>query len=214
MQAGDGAQLGIVFHRPRPRFLRVVDDQRNPIPGVKVKSYLFWSDSNHCGSLAPDHFLGEGMSDQEGRVRVPDGDFEHAFLVSKPLFVLRNAEGHGRNPPHLITRLMAEETTVPMHRWRRRPLEMRVARDQKPVAGQVLLGRLSGCPCGTCSGPLAETDPEGRIRLSDFYPEKYDEVFFQDAAAVRIWDADPTEWPGTGVVNVELERGVGMEQTR
>ena len=101
---------------------------------------------------------------------------------------------------------------------------MRVTTNGKPVVGQVLLGRVAGCPCGACDGPVAlrgttktnhtKTNKKGIIRIPDFYPEEWEMVFFVDDKGKGIWEADPTKWPRNGTIHVELEPNNGAAVNR
>ncbi len=48
---------------------------------IKVKSYIYWSKSED-GKLNGADFLGEGISDDTGRVPLIDGDFTYAIQVT------------------------------------------------------------------------------------------------------------------------------------
>ncbi len=212
---GDSAELEIELRRPEKRYLRIIDDDQNPLPGMKVSSYMFWSSSNHCGHLSGADPLGTTVTGSDGRTEIPDGEFEYAFVFEKPLYVLKNPERFPYMRPRLVTYLAEQETIIEMHRWRRRPLEIHVTTGDQPVQGQVLIGRLAGCPCGVCTGVVGlaigekrriDSDHEGVLRLADFYPEKWESVFFQDTEGNTIWKADPNEWPSHGTITVDLSK--------
>ena len=49
---------------------------------------MFWSDSNRCRQPQGVNFLAEGISDEEGYVTIPDGEFEYLLEFEKPLYHL------------------------------------------------------------------------------------------------------------------------------
>lgn len=210
LKEGDALELTLAFRKPKKRFLRFIDDKGEPVPGVEIESYMFWSRSNHCGRLTGGDLLGETVSDQEGRAPIPDGDFEYIFLLKKRRYALEDPQGFRYTPTllGLVTYLNAETTTVEMRRWRKRPLEMRVTQNGAAAAGQVLFSWIAGCPCGACWGPLATTDKLGIIHIPEFYPEEWRFVYFEDDAGKTSWQTSPAEWPSTGIIEVEI----GAEQ--
>lgn len=213
---GQSAEIEVVFRRPKERFLRLIDDEGKPVPGVKISSYMYWSDENHCGGLSGADPIGSSESDQDGRVAIPDGDFQYAFVFEKRLYVLNEPDAWPYLPPRLITYLSKPETTLKMRRWQQRPLEMVVTANAKPAAGLIVGGCLAGCSCGACCGQLAQrsldkttrtkTDGNGKFQMTDFYPEEFERVYLLSAEDKEIWAEDPRKWPSTGVIHVELKK--------
>ncbi len=78
---GQKASFTLNFRKQTPRFLRLIDKQKNPIQGVRVKSYIYWS-RNGTGELNKADWLGDNVSDAAGKVPVVDGDFTYAFQVT------------------------------------------------------------------------------------------------------------------------------------
>jgi hypothetical protein len=216
VKEGQSVEVNLVFRRPKPRSLRLIDDQRDPVPDVKVSIYMFWSAYNHCGTLGGADPIGSAASDQDGRVSVPDGDFEYAFEFEKRLYVLNEPGTMPYIPPRLFTHLSKSETTVKMHRWKRRTLEMIVTADGRAAKGLIVGGCLADCPCGACCGPLARSRPDGRTRtdtdddgnfqMQDFYPEEFERIILIEDENKEIWSEDPRKWPSTGVIKVELKK--------
>ena len=58
------------------------DGEGKPIAGIRVKSYVYWSQTDQ-GVLIGADFLGDGTSDENGRIQVIDGDYTYAFQVSR-----------------------------------------------------------------------------------------------------------------------------------
>jgi hypothetical protein len=200
---GESAETQLKFRRPEKRTLRTIDEHGDPVAGVRIDAYMFWSNSNHCGFLAGADPLGRVLTDGKGRAHIPDGDFEYAFeLLGKQHYVLKDPP-EDYEPMRLITHLLTKETVLRLHRARRIPLHMQVTVNQKPAPGQWLHGRAAHCGCGACDGGLAKTDARGMIRIQDFYPEELEKVYFQRDGE-EIWSADPNHWPGDRIVHVEL----------
>jgi hypothetical protein len=209
---GEDAELELTLREPGPRSLRLVDDRGKAVQGVRVTSFVFWSAWNHCGVLSGVKRLGEHASDAEGRVPVEDGDLEYAFLLGEILerhyglkdaasFVHRNWEDADE---YFVTRLHVRETTVRLHRHRAVPLNLRVSRNGIPAREETLWGQPAACHCaGDCVVSVATTDKDGRIRISEFYPEEWAVIFLGNNDE-RLWEVYPDKLPSTGVVPVDL----------
>ncbi len=78
---GQTASFAVNFRKNIDRFLKLSDGKGNPLVGVRVKSYVYWSKSDN-GDLNGSDFLGDGISDATGRVPVIDGDFIYAFQMT------------------------------------------------------------------------------------------------------------------------------------
>jgi hypothetical protein len=200
---GETRKVELTLREPQGRYLLFVDDNHNPVSDVKVRSYMFWSNSNHCAYPQGANFLAEGVSDKEGQVAIPDGEFEYLLEFEKALYHLKDPPGW--NPMRLTTYLSSQKTIIELHRLNKRPLEMIVRKDGELQANRTLYGNWTGCPCGLCPYDLAVTDDKGRISLDEFYPEEWRFVFFEDMEKTSFaWQADPKEFPATGVIEVEL----------
>lgn len=201
----DSAEMELVMRKPRPKTIRLVDDDGNPAVGIPVNSYMFWSDSNHCGHLSGADLLGRSKSDLQGRVVIADGDFEYAIELERGRYTLKSPGAVPILPPRLLTFLDSSETIVKLHRWVRRTLDLRLSRNGMPVPGQVLVGRLADCPCGACAGQIGGvSDSQGMIRIPEFYPEEWEYVFFENQRGQLIWKADPRQWPKDRTIEVDL----------
>lgn len=206
VREGTNADLKLKFRRPIERRLRLVDDRGSPVQGVKVVRYLFWSASNHCGGLSGAEKLGTVVSDAGGFAPVPDGDIRYAFEFIKAHYALKHPTV-SYWPSELRTRLPAPDTAVRLHRLIKKPLRMHVTVNGQPAEGRELIGWASGCPggvCAACDGQIGTTDADGMIRLAEFYPEKFEAVYFLDNGQQRIWEADPTKWSSRRTIEVEL----------
>lgn len=192
----------LVLRWPEPRFVRLVDDDGRPVEGAVVESYMFWSSYNHCGALSGADWLGKGVSDREGRVRIADGDFEYALKINKRYYVVRDPDIY---PDRFVGLLERREAIVPLHAMATRPLELWMTASGQPLANTVIMGRLAGYGCGADWGPLATTDEKGRVLLRSFRHEMYSSVLINDANGSTVWQADPRAWQGQEVVRVDLK---------
>jgi hypothetical protein len=204
--------LYLYLRVPGERRLRFVDDDLNPVPDVWVRAYMFWSNANHCGYPWLSEMLGEGASDTEGRVAVPDGDIRYWLELEKPYYRLQGFTdtlawdvGGSARPMVLLTYLSEEETVVPLHRLRRQSLEMVVQRNGHPVAGQDLCAESFDVLCNLYDycDPIATTDANGRIFLEEFYPEQWQHIFFLGDTGL-LWAADVQDLASDGLITVEL----------
>jgi hypothetical protein len=78
---GDAFSMVVNFRKPTDRFVRLSDGKGNPLAGVEVKSYVYWSRTDK-GVLNGADLLGVGTSDADGKVPVIDGDFTYALQVT------------------------------------------------------------------------------------------------------------------------------------
>jgi len=173
---------------------------------------VFWSAWNRCAVLSGLKRLGEHVSDAEGRVPVEDGDLEYAFLLNELLerhYTLKDAASFvdanwEDTDQYFVTRLRGRETTVRLHRTRPVPLNLRVSRNGMPARDETLSGQPAACRrAGDCVVSVATTDKDGRIWISEFYPEEWAVIFLGNEDE-RLWEIYPDKLPSTGVVRVDL----------
>jgi len=209
IEEGKTGQLRVVFRKPQSRGLRIVDTAGKPIPGVAVQAGMFWSNTNHCAVPANENSLSRTTSDRDGRVAVPDGDFEYVLEFDKPHYLIESRNGgffDNGTDPYLITRLDTAVTTITFRRLERKPLRLQVTAGGVPVAGLQIWGASAHCSCGACSGGLAVTDANGEIRVADFYPEEVGSLYIEDASGARIWQGEVRKLDITRPVRVALPR--------
>lgn len=206
VQAGETGEMDLILRKPRARTLRFVDDDRAPVQGVEVTSYMYETGANRCGSPWG-RFLAEGISDKAGRVAIPDGDWEYILWFDKPGYHRQEFQGYYTlwGPMELVTYLSSEETVIPLHRLRKQPLRMLFRSNGVPLANEPVYGQWIGCRCSLCEELLATTDEAGRIEMDEFYPEEWAFlfVFGQDGFDWES-DGDPKEFPAGEVIEVEL----------
>jgi hypothetical protein len=170
------AELDIVLRRPVERRLRFLTISGEPMANLKIDASMFWSESNHCGALAGADPLVHGVTGSQGDLNVPDGDFQYVLEIEDPRVVFDSPEGDAY-PRRVIMSLRDRVTTLRVHHIEQNPLSLDVLSDQDPLPGAVLYGVLSGCPCGACYGVMATSNDQGQIRIRDFYPEEYGELW-------------------------------------
>jgi hypothetical protein len=94
---GQTVSFPVSLRKAMDRFLKLSDGKGHPLVGVQVKSYVYWSKSDH-GNLDGSDFLSVGTSDETGRIPVMDGDFIYAFQITP-----RDASGN-KAPTMLVVR--------------------------------------------------------------------------------------------------------------
>ncbi len=197
ISAGEKRIFNLQVRNPQNRYLKLIDDQGNPVPDARVSTFVFHEAENHCGVISESH-LADGVTDSKDLVSIPDGDFEYDLNIRKPYYALKESSYFDR----LITYPQAEETMVRLHKLSRRPLDMVVTRGGAPAADMELRGDLAGCGC--CYGyTIARTDEHGRIQLGGFYPEQWYLLFFRDEHDHQLWEAEPKDLfrrPGKTIV--------------
>ena len=204
VEQGSMARETVVFRPKATRRVRIVDPSGSPRTGMAVNASMFWSQSNHCGSLTGGHEpLGRHVTDADGWIEVPDGDFEYALELAHDRFDHAFVGATGIRY-RLVTHLPQPETQVVVRQYPIHPLEMRVWRAGKPAAGAALEGWGANCPCGACTILVAVADTEGRISLPDFRPEEWFWVGFWEGDERLWWSGTRSVWYPTGVVDVHL----------
>jgi hypothetical protein len=214
---GSKGTLDIVFRRPKKRNIQFLDDENKLFPGVKVKASMFWSASNHCGRLTGADDLIESESDQNGRVAVPDGDFEYVLEIESRNAVFKTPTNSAFSKRQIL-RLNNDITVIQLHRRLIKPLKLKVEHNGLPVTDEMLWGCAGDClggVCESCCGPFKKTDKNGIIDIPEFYPEMYSRIFFahiNDNAgmdsieeAKPLWEMKPLVLPDNAIIKVDLK---------
>ncbi len=110
---GETKEIELILREPQERYLLFVDDNQEPVSDVKVKTYMFWSNSNHCGAPSGANFLTEGHSDEQGRVMIPDGEFEYLLEIEQASDQLETDSRF--NPMSPTMYLSSPETVIKLH---------------------------------------------------------------------------------------------------
>lgn len=202
LSGGTDEELRVVFRRPRPRCLKIVDLEGRPVPEVAVTSEIFWTHENHCCFPQGAEELGQAFTDSEGRVELVDGDFEYGFEIRKPHWSLPDPQSC--YPDRHETVLESEETVLRMRRHEPQRLEIILTEKGRPLAGRRLFGQIAPWRCGAIDGPFDVTDGAGRIARDRFYAEEWEALWFEDEQGRRIWYARPEDWSYPARILVEL----------
>lgn len=201
VKEGTMASMTLGFRPRTSRRVRMVDARSEPLPGVAVDVSMFWSDFNHTGFLAGAEPLGDHLTDANGWIEVPDGDFEYVLELDRSRHVFVEAN-YPALPWRLVTYLVKPTTEVIIHPFPVRRLEMRVRRGGQPAEGVHLYGHMAECHGAGCWGPLATTDESGHIWLDEFRPESLSSIWLADDDG-ELWRETPTSLP-EGIVEIEL----------
>ena len=201
--------MTLAFRPAGVRSVRIVDPRGMPLRDVAVGVSMFWSDYNRCVHMTGSEWLGNGVTNAEGLIEVPDGDFEYVLSLGR--FTHEFVEGDRRVPWRLRTHLTEATTEVRAREFAVETLEMRVLRGDEPAASVHLRGYLASCPCGACDGPLGTADETGRIRVDDYRPDQFDRIWLVDDGET-VWESRSTWWPD--VLEVRFPASTGGAQVR
>ena len=121
---GEQRDVTLVFRRPRPRSLQLVDPAGAPVTGARVSVWNVYATSNHMGVFEGPVLLKDRTTGQDGRIPIPDGDIEYGFEVHKEHWSLARP-----SPPAFWTtqasqRVDADVVTLVMRPDARRPLRL------------------------------------------------------------------------------------------
>jgi hypothetical protein len=174
IRSGDAQELQIRLRRPQPRALRFVDQDAVPAAGIVVNVSMFWTRQNHCGVFEGDPLM-SGVTDAQGRMTVPDGDFDYAVELPNDIdSVVFDAESVFYEK---IVKATGPETTVVVHRFKRHAVTVEiVAQDERPE-GLMVVGatRYPGC-----MNPgiywLGTADSKGLVNVRAFSSDQYRDV--------------------------------------
>jgi hypothetical protein len=185
--------------------VQLVDDEGQPVSGVSMAAWVFWSIANRCGFLASTDSLGAAVTDAQGRAALPGGDFEHTLVLGDDAWVFHARRGESYARDRLILRLDSGETRIVLHRLPVVRFELTVTEHGVPVQGLTLRATLAGCGCGACDGPLETTDAQGRIVIDAFRPEEWAVVELRDADGRVRWTGNPLDWSRGGAFDIRLD---------
>jgi hypothetical protein len=188
-----------------------------PAPGIRVETFRFWSASNHCGQWTGADLIGQGTSDAQGVVEIPDGQFTYGLkMMSRPYAPAENP----KKGFHWawISDLELGETVIRVKKLEELRLKMKVTRGGRPAAGESLRAIAAYHEgCGTDYGHLAQTGEQGDLDISDFCPTLYSLLYFQNADHEqvkqggwappdqdRIWSMDPADLLPGQMLQIDL----------
>jgi hypothetical protein len=185
---GESGAFRVFFRPVVERAIQVVDEAGAGIAGVALSGKVLFAESNHCGAVEGEDLF-NATTDRTGRVRIPDADGEIAVEFSG----LEHFSLQKRSQIS-ATRFVfvpSEATTsVVIHRFEKRPLQLQFNRDGSPAAGLSVTGTLANAGCGSVEQPF-QANARGEIRIDDFYPEEFTSLAVRDASGKVIWEARP-----------------------
>jgi hypothetical protein len=204
---GEDKEIVVELKRPSERRVRFVDDSDKPVSGLRVAAYMFWANENRCGSMSGGDLVFTGVTDKDGRLTVPDGDFEYAFKLLDPrvrFTIPDTADTDGYATVFLTLR----ETLFSVHWFASRPLTLRMFTGDAPLGNALVSGGRNYCgACGSCSGALGTTDASGVLTMERYYPEEFDILCLVDDKGTVLWVTSSYRL-GAGPVEVRLPAGV------
>ena len=207
VKKGEATDLNIIFRKPVDRFIKVVDENGNPISGIKISSSIFGSRLNRCERMMEAIRLGEAQSDKDGMIKVADGDFKHSLSFNTEEYDLIHPQVFHDASIELDTYLTDKVTVFKMHRFLLKTIKVRFLKEGKPASKVFLQACSALCNegCGACCGPLITTDENGMADLKDFRPETVSRIFVEKDQGKVIWETDPKKWLSReGTIEVNL----------
>jgi len=185
-------QMAVVLNRPSARIVRFLDDADKPVGGLKVSAAIFWANDNHCGRVSGAEPLLTGVTDNEGRLNVPAGDFKYVFEMPPPDvdpgYAFTNPDDADVLPSYVTVYLDESETVIRVRKeWQ--SIHLRVYAGDKPLAGAVFSG---GTNLGLCGAGWAEagvSDDNGDAIIGHFQ----NEILCLANSSEILWKADPKD---------------------
>ena len=93
---------------------------------------MFWTRRNHCGVFEGQALLESAAPDRDGRVAIPDGDFEYGVSIFGAAGFVFDQE------PVFYEQIVKPDgpvTKVLVHRLDRRTVTVEVSNGNQPIAG-------------------------------------------------------------------------------
>lgn len=201
------ASLTLAFRPAAVRHVRIVTSRGNPLPEVAVDVYRFGSDFNRCAHLTGGEWLVAAVTDADGLIEVPEGDFEYVLSLGR--YTHEFVDGDRRAPWRLRTHLQEAVTEVRAREFAVEPLEWRVFQGGKPAPGLHLFRHLASCLCGACYGLAGTADESGWIRVENHRPASYSRIWLEDDGEI-VWDSARDAWPVGPEVHVRSAGGAAQ----
>jgi len=188
LRMGANQELTVVMRRPQNRSIRLLDEDGKPITGLKVSILRFESNENHCGFLRGEQ-LKVGSTDVDGRLPVPDGDFQYAFKLDFESHFSFTAAAYSPNDPetYVMTYLTPSETVLELHRFEALRLAIRVLVGNAPAMGVSFTDSRNIGICGAASGSLGKTGSNGTLLVEKYFPEERDGICIVDDQGKLLW---------------------------
>ena len=187
---GSSRSYDVVFHRPSPHTVRIVDESGKPAPGISVDASIYFEATNHSGVVEGESIV-DGKTDADGRLTMPDVDGEVAIELQRGRYVLQNPDSVSP-----FRKIVTPEGTAPLtlviHRFEKLPLNLKFVSRNGSAAGLILGTCLRFCE-GACCGDEAITDAMGQIRIEDFYPEEIESLYLTNTSGTVLWKGTPLQ---------------------
>jgi hypothetical protein len=201
---GRTATLQLRLPPASTRSITFVQADNTPAADLPVTAWMYWSSSNHCGTLGGADSLTTTRTDANGRISVPAGDIEYALVIGDPHWIFEERRGQNLFRGRLIRRLPEPDTRLGVHRMSQVDVELRITRAGTPVPGLILRAALADCACGACEGPLGTSDGNGRVQIAAFAAEAWSRMELVDAAGIVLWRGNSVDWQRGGVIEIVL----------
>ena len=194
IEEGSSRTYDVVFRRPAPHIVRVVDENGTPASGISIDVSIYFESTNHSG-VAEGESIVSGKTDANGQLAIPDVDGEVAIELQRGRYVLQNPD---RVSPFrkVITPEGSAPFTLVIHRFEKLPLNIKFV-SRKGSAGGLILGTCLKFCLGACCGDDATTDAMGQAHIEDFYPEEIDSLYLTDKSGTVLWKGDAPRLPAT-----------------
>ena len=181
---GAVGEITVMLNRSSARVVRFLDDTDKPVGGLKVSAGVFWASDNHCGKVSGAEPLFTGVTDGEGRLNVPNGDFKYVFDIilppdADPRYAFTNPDASDVMPPYVYVSdvmppyvtayLDQSETVIRVHK-EKRSIRLRVYAGDVPFAGAIFSAGMNLGLCGAGWGQAAISDANGYAIIYHFYP--------------------------------------------
>jgi hypothetical protein len=213
IRPGAVSEMRVALRKPEPRALRFVDQNGRPVANVVVDAKMFYSQANHCGVFYPWPGI-SGLTDAQGRLTIPDGDYEYAISVQGGEVAFEQSVVYDKQ----TVALTGTETTVPVRRFSRAKVSAQVLENGRPVADATLgvekMSQYLGCmEYGVRT--IVTSAADGRITVDVFRPDELKEVFVcrngrevwrGRPAALAVQDAKINLVSGYAVENPNVDR--------
>ena len=188
VREGTKQEMEVELRRPQNRSVRFLDEDGKSIPGLKISVVRFESSANHCGVLLGEE-LKAGTTDTDGRLTIPDGDFRYALKLD--FWSHYNFTSQAFSPDdrenYVTTFLSQPETVLRLHRMEAVRLALHVLVGEAPATGVSFTDSRNIGICGAASGPLGDTDSNGRLLVENYFPEERDGICIVDDQGKLLW---------------------------
>jgi hypothetical protein len=184
---GSSGTYDVTFRRPSPHLVRVDDESGKPVSGIPVEGFVYFEATNHSGVVEGESIV-RAKTDANGQITIPDVDGEVAIELQRGRFVLKDHDPID-SFRKIITLGGSASTTLVIHRFEKRPLNMQFVSRSGNASGLILGTCLKFCS-GACCGDEARTDTMGQVHVDDFYPEEIDSLYLTDKAGTTLWRGD------------------------